>query len=175
MTGSVTFTPTKAEYIAATRVHFMKQLASRRFIVRMAVLGLGLWLVVTLLGYALEGKLLEAAAIGLLSIMSGFAALSILIGANFLLMPRLSGRLYDQQKSLHRQTEFYWDDVGTRWISDTGDARYPWDDYHRYTVTKDVVLLYLNDHLMHFIPRHVLGTASEDLVSTARDAGVLPR
>lgn len=175
MTGSVTFTPSKADYIAATRVHLMRQLTSRRFIVRMTIFGLGLWIAVTLLGFVLDGELLGAAVIGLLSVMSGFAALGILIGGNILLLPRRSGRLYDQQKSLHRQTEFSWDETGTRWMSEAGDSRYPWDDYHRWTVTKNMVLLYLNDHFMHFIPRHVLGAASEDLVATARDAGVLPR
>ena len=175
MTGSVTFTPSKADYIAATRVHLMKQLTSRRFIVRMTILGLGLWGAVTLLGFVLDGELLGAAAIGLLSVMSGFAALGIIIGGNILLLPRRSGRLYDQQKSLHRMTEFSWDETGTRWVSDTGDTRHPWNEYHRWTVTKDVVLLYLNDHFMHFIPRRVLGSASDDLFATARYAGVLPR
>ncbi|OQW76310.1 MAG: hypothetical protein BVN32_09175 [Proteobacteria bacterium ST_bin14] len=175
MTGSVTFTASKADYIAAMRVHYLRQLRSRKFVVRMVTLGLGLWVAVTLVGFSLDGELISSAVIGLLSVMSGFAGLGIVIGGNALLLPRRAGRLYDQQKSIHRPSQFSWDETGTRWISETGDVRSPWTDYHRWTATKDVILLYLNDQFMHFVPRHVLGTACDDLIETVREAGVLPR
>lgn len=175
MTGSVTFTPSKADYVAAMRVHFVKQLTSRRFMVRMGLLGLGVWLAMTLFGLMLDDELLGASTIGFLSTISGVAGLAAVILANFLLLPRRSGRLYDQQKSLHREIEFRWNDDGTEWISENGNTRCPWPEYHRWTASRDVILLYMNDNFMHFIPRHVLGAAADDLVATVSNAGVLPR
>ncbi len=148
---------------------------SRRFLFRMALLGLVAGAAVAVLGTMLEGNIVSAVIVGAMSASCGLAALLLMIGLNFLLLPRRAGRLFDQQKSLHRETTFTWDDNGTEWISDNGHTRYPWPEYHQWTKTRNVILLFMNDNFMHFIPRRVLGIAADDLIATIGTAGVRPR
>lgn len=155
MAGEVTFTPSETDYVAALALNFRHQVRSRALLRPMAiVIGVAV-LVLIVVAIVVDGDPLGTAAVALGGVAGGIGAVLIVIAINRLLLPRTARRLFRQQKSLHREHVFVWDDVGTQWRSSVGDVRLGWGDYHRWIDGKDTILLFLNDQLFHFLPARV--------------------
>jgi hypothetical protein len=173
MTGTVTFTATETDHFEAVRSNFIQQVQSHRFRNRMALWTVGAASMVVLVAAVAGGNIVEALTIGVLSAVGGAAGLAVCISGNFLLLRRRSGRIFRQHKALHRQVEFSWDDVGSRWRSDQADVTRAWSDYHRWTEGRRTLLMYLNDYLFEFVPLTALSSAElDDLRSSLRAVGV---
>jgi hypothetical protein len=174
MAGEISFQPAEMDYLLAARAFYRQQVRSRRFLGRLAMLA-GFVSVLVVGGVLLLGAgVHEALMSGIAGALSGLVALIPCLGLNYLLMPRRVGRLFRQSRTQHHVTTFGWSDEGAWWKSPESQQKSPWSRYHRWHETRSVYLLYLNDQLYQFVPRHVL-TAEQalDLTDTIK-ASELP-
>lgn len=175
MAGEITFEPTEADYLLAAKVHYRRQVRSRRYLRRLVILvGFALSLVVCAL-LVLGTPILEAVMSGIVGALAGLAALIPCLGLNYLLLPRQVRRLFRQSKSQHHLMTFGWTSEDAYWHSGPSNQRTPWLHYHRWLEARSAYLLYLNDTLYQFVPRHVLTAAQDSDFRETLIASGLPR
>lgn len=162
MSGEIVFQPSESDYIAAIKGHYKRQLTSPRFRARViillaiaiaAVVGIWFW----------DGDWLP----GILGVGGGFAGLAIVVGSQWLLLPRRAARLFRQSKSMRRAFTYRWSPDGLGFTTSTTSGQLPWTDLHRWAQDRSTFAFYNNDAMFHFIPRRFLTAAQDaDLVST---------
>ncbi len=169
----VTFTPVAQDYVAVQRAMYLRQLRSRRFAGRMALLvavvvaALFVFLLATGDGPGTAALIAVGGAAG------GVGGLAACIGINWLLLPRRSRRLFAQQRTLHHEHRTVFDEWGMRQHSVRADIATPWDEFPHWHLGRDMLLLFSNDLLAYFVPRRVLtGEQLAQLVAILTDAGV---
>ncbi|MDQ2878759.1 MAG: YcxB family protein [Pseudomonadota bacterium] len=176
MAGTIRFTPTEEDYVAALRLHFVRGVQAHQFWGRLGLVVVTVAVVATGAIWALGDDLFNAGLSAVISALAGCACLLLIIGGNFMLLPRRSRRLFRQQKSLHHETRFAWSDSDGRWTSERGNTHTRWDEYYRSTEGGSTILLYLNGQLFQFLPHRAFDPAQiEDLRATLVSAGVQAR
>ncbi|KQM14601.1 hypothetical protein ASE73_10640 [Sphingomonas sp. Leaf24] len=171
----VTFTPVAEDYVAVQKAMFARQLRSRRFFGRTALLlgvvVLGIFLLLLTTG----DPPLVALVIAVGGAASGAVGLAACIGVNRLLLPRRSRRLFVQQKTLHHEHRTIFDATGFRQQSVRADIALPWGELLHWHLGREVLLLYGNDLLAYFIPRRAFDAGQlAQVEAILTDAG-LPR
>ncbi len=167
MTGTVTFTPSEADYLDANRVIYTRSITNRRFLwlgIAGAVLSLGnvsfkLWL-----GDSLADAAQNSA------VMIAFAVM--VLGIRFLApwtTRRAVRNMITQNPKLITPLECHWDGQGISFASRSGTSTLEWRTLHKYTKTDDIFVFQPTDGTMLFIPRHAL--SSEQAVDLALVAG----
>jgi hypothetical protein len=170
MVGAVHFEPTKEDYVKAISSHAERRISPR-------------WRrnMLILTGIAVPSLIAPHYLIG--EDFESFGVLILVAVATFLiiafspLVVRLhatkAGQLFDQQRSIHRVTDFHWSSAGARWVTDQGTVEIAWSDYHGWAERPSAFLLYLNEAMFHFIPKRVLEAADmHDLAQTLEDSGL---
>ncbi|MDI1296112.1 MAG: YcxB family protein [bacterium] len=175
MADQIVFQPMEADYLLAAKAFYRRQIRSRRFLGRLAMLaGFALLLVVCCL-LLLGTGILEALTSGAVGALAGMAALIPCLGLNYLLLPRRVRRLFRQSKSQHQPMTFKWSFDEASWHSEYAQQQMPWLSYHGWLETGSVYLLYLNDNLYQFVPRHILSANQDEDLRNVLVASGLPR
>lgn len=172
MTGSVTFTPSEADYVGAIRANFLFAVRRRRTLRPIAIIAL----VFAALGAGLgliDGSPAWAAAYAVGGLLYGLVLFALIYLTSYLLLPRRAARLFRQQRSIHQSFEYRWTDTGLEWSSVQGAGRFPWSDLHGWRETKPAMLIYMNDTLFQFLPQHAFTReAADDLRATIERSGL---
>lgn len=175
MAGEITFQPTEADYLTAAKAFYLRQVRSHRFFGRLAMLVAFVFTLVVGALLLLGTPVLEALMSGIVGALSGLVALVPCLGLNYLLLPRRARRLFKQSKSQHQPMTFGWSANDSFWHSAHAEQRLPWLHYHRWRETGSVYLLYLNDTLYQFVPRHILTAGQDTDLRETLIASGLPR
>ena len=155
MAGHIRFRPEAADYVAATRTGWLKSLRSRPFAIRMAVF----IAIIIVVAIAITWSAADfRATLFAIAFIGGvfFTWLAACLGLSFLLIPRRSRRLFEQQRTLHREFDVEWTDDHLVYRSDTSTTTIAWPDYYRWLEGRGIFLFYLNEQLYHFVPKRAL-------------------
>jgi hypothetical protein len=82
--------------------------------------------------------------------------LSLILGLNYVLLPRRVHRIFLQQKALHDEVRIQWNDEGISFESGRGSSRFLWSDFVRIAENQKAIVLLQSDALFNFIPKRVL-------------------
>ncbi|WP_447727904.1 YcxB family protein [Sphingomonas koreensis] len=164
MHGPIRFNLTADDYVAAMRLHMTRAFYRNKLIKLAVIMGL-LYaaLVFFILGqwtWLYVGIAVAAGTIAATVIMLGIAA------ANHLLLPRRSRRIYTQQKSLHDEFEFSWDEAGFDLSTQSARSRHPWADFRHWAEGPDGIIVYQSDALFNMLPKRAF---SEDTLADIRE------
>lgn len=169
----ITFRPMLDDYVAAARGNYIRRLVSLKTWLGICVgctVVIGALVILTLQAGESLDSLLPSTAIGA---VGGVVCALLLVALNFLLLPGRVEKLFEQSKSQHQEMSFGWSPEGIFWETVNGSQRLPWSHYHRWRETGSVYLLYLNDTLYQFVPRHILTTEQDaDLRATFIASGL---
>lgn len=156
MPGTISFLPSEADYVSASRATCRRQLRSfgpwRRLLAFTLVIAT---LVAVVLAVSL-GDIVEAIVTALVGGIGGFLAGAACVGVNYLLLPRRAGRLFHQQRPLHAEQVVTWDDARLHWQGPGFTMDTAWGDYYRWSEARDEFLLFVNEQMPQFIPRRAL-------------------
>jgi hypothetical protein len=167
MAGQVRFTPDAEDYVAASRANFRLLLQRRRFWLRTPALLLTLALVVGLVATILDGDWMAGVVTGGSGAVGGIGMVAICVALNYALLPGRARRLFAQQRALHHEQLFRWDEAGTETVAAEFGSRMPWRYYHGWIETPAAFLLYFNEQMPQFLPRRALDAGQiEDLRAT---------
>lgn len=135
-----TTTQTEQDTISAYQLHYARQPGKSARCLLLGALGFGAYL-------ASENIYVAAAAGGLVGLAVMQAALF------FLYLPNRAKRLYRQQKNLHREYRFSWDDQGVFLQAEDYQEKIRWADLSKAKENRTLLLLYPSDHLFHVFPK----------------------
>ena len=160
----VTFTPSAEDYVAVQRAMFVRQLRSRRFRWQMArLLAFMIVAVIAIPWFMMPFPLWAMGAVG------------IIIGCNWLLLPRRARRLFAQQKTLHHDHLGTFDSTGFRLTSVRCNVVVPWHEMLGWHLGRKVLLLYNNELLANFVPVRAFGAAELAQVEALLKQAGVPR
>ena len=175
MAGRAAFTLSAEDFVAMQRAVYLRQLRTRRFVVRLVLAAAAVWLAGAGVFHLLGEPQAEAFRLGLFILLGGAVGVTILIGGTYLLIPRRARRLFAQQRMLHYPMEVAWDAQGIGWRTPHGETRIPWSDYLAWQRTPTLFLLYASDLLLYTVPVRALDEAGAADIAAAAAAGGLPR
>jgi hypothetical protein len=155
MSGEVEFTLSEADYADGIRDSYVARIFTR---------GTGIRLALIVLLCAAAGAFacwLDGRTDSLSSYVAGFALLglalfALIYAAAFLSLNRRSRRLYRQQKMLHQPFTYRWSEDGLDIEAPRMRTFHPWPDFHRWSLARRAILLFINDQLFFVLPRRVL-------------------
>jgi YcxB-like protein len=140
------------DYIAAQGLH-MRSARKRAMLLGAAALLIGLLLLL------LHEQWSVIFGCGLIGGTIG-GAISQTIVRSFVL-PRRARRRFAQQKSLHGEVQFDWDEDGLAWATERGSGKTPWGDYLKWREDDRFILLYQTDVLFQMVPKRAFANAHE--------------
>ena len=144
-----TLTITEQDVISAQRLHARPTPLLSVGLLALAVGG-------TAIAYV-QGLFSVGASVGTLIGMFGW--LSALF---FIIIPYRSRRIYRQQKSLHQEHQFEWDDQFVYFHSNDVEGKVRWADFIKVKENRNMLSLYYSDTLFNMIPKRCF-SKSEDL------------
>lgn len=166
---TVSFTPTPDDLLAAYRLNVRTTWKSGRM-VRAYLIGGGVVGVIAA-GCALAWELAPVATAAVTGFVYWVVALTGIVLATYLRLPRQVRRIFDQQKSLHRETTVTWTQAHITFESSQGQTRHDWADFLMIVQSRNVVILRQSEALMNFIPTRVLNAAQ---IETIVHRGTVP-
>lgn len=95
-----------------------------------------------------ESLLSPGGAFGAVLGMFGWLAVQFLV-----IIPYLSRRIYLQQKSLHIEHQFEWDDQFVYFHSQDTEGKMRWSDFTKFKENRNMLLLYHSDSLYNMMPK----------------------
>lgn len=150
---SISFQPTLQDVLAASRLHFIASLKTRRML-RAYLMGSAL---------CAAAGLVLAWVLDLSLILTALAAaalwplfLSLVLLAGYLRLPRQARRTFAGQKLLQGDITVEWSDAGISTKSKHGRTRFAWADFIAIVEGHDAILLRQTDTLFTFIPKRIL-------------------
>ena len=172
----VTFTPTAEDYVAVQRAMFVRQLRSRRFRWQMARLLAFMVVAMVAIPWLVDGRVTKAALLWMMPFpLWGMGAIGIIIGCNWLLLPRRARRLFAQQKTLHHDHHGMFDATGFRLTSTRCNVALPWHELLGWHAGRKIVLLYNNEMLANFVPVRAFGPGELAQVEALLTQAGVPR
>lgn len=164
MQGPVRFSLTADDYVAATRLHMTRAFYRNK----LAKLTLIMGLIYAVLAFVVMGEWswpYAAVAAGLGAVAAVIVALGI-AATNSIMVARRSRRIYAQQKSLHDEFEFAWDETGFDLSTQSARSRHNWADFRHWAEGPDGIILYQSDALFNMLPKRAF---SEDALADIRE------
>ena len=149
MMEKLVFTPTEDDLRSAYKMHFRRPRGMQ--LVAMIATGLAISVVLS----AMDGFSDGSKALNLMIVMIIWATLItaiIFLVIQLWWIPRLSKKLFSQQKDLHLQTEIWWDDDKFYSKNEQGEAHLRFADLVKWQANEKVILLYRSDQLFNFLP-----------------------
>jgi len=169
MSGQVTFAPSQADYVAATRGHYFALVGSRRWLTKAVILLFLLVAVATALLALIDGRIGWFPVIMLPVAMLTLAAC---IGFNLLWFPRKMRRLFAQQPLYGKEMESAWSDHEFSNRSPLGTTVVQWGQFVRWKETSKSFLFYLSDASYLFVPKRALDNDQVLDLRRCAEAGV---
>ncbi|WP_108809894.1 YcxB family protein [Sphingorhabdus sp. Alg231-15] len=171
MTEKIIFTPTEDDLRAAYGLH-LKQMGWKRF-AYLLLFGLAIGIAMA----AYDGFDDMTKAIGLvagMTLWAGIVALVMSVLVPTWWVPRLSKKIYNQQKDLRLETTSWWDDEKLHSSNEQGHAHLTFADMIKWRADDKIVLLYRSDHLFNFLPARIFkdDAHKNGLIRRLQDAGV---
>ena len=166
MSGQVTFAPSQADYVAATRGHYFALIRSRRWLTKITTVLVLLVAVATAFVAFMDG---EVGWFPLIMLPAVALAMAIGISFNLLWFPRKMRRLFAQQPLYGNETESAWSDREFTNRSSLGTTVVQWAQFVRWKETSKSFLFYLSDSSYLFVPKRVLD--DEQVLDLRRCAG----
>lgn len=171
MIEKLIFTPSEEDLRAAYGLH-INQMTGKRFgyfVLFGAFVGIAI--------AATDGFDNMPRVIGLIAGMTLWAG--VVAGLFTLLMPiwwvpRLSKKIYKQQKDLRLETTSWWDDHKLHSSNEQGHANLNFSDMVKWRADEKVVLLYRSDQMFNFLPARIFKDEAHrgGLIRRLQDAGV---
>ena len=153
MSGQVIFAPSQADYVAATRGHYLALIRSPRWLIKITMVLVLLVAVATAFVAFIDGKVGSFPAIMLPVAMLTVATC---ISLNLLWFPRKMRRLFAQQPLYGSEMESAWSDREFTNRSPLGTTVVQWAQFIRWRETSKSFLFYLSDSSYLFVPKRVL-------------------
>ena len=153
MNGQVTFAPSQADYVAATRGHYLALIRSRRWLIKTAT-ALGVVVAVATAFVALMNG--EVGWLPIIMLPAVTLGATIGIWFNLLWFPRKMRRLFAQQPLYGREMESAWSDHEFSTRTPLGTTVVQWAQFVRWRETSRSFLFYLSDSSYLFVPKRVL-------------------
>ncbi len=144
-----TLTVTEGDVVCAQRLHATPKTSLSVFLVVVAV--------IIVVGTYAGGLLSAGAAIGGMVGMLGWLAILF-----FIIIPYRAKRIFRQQKSLHLNHKFWWDNEMVFFQSEDSEGKIRWADFTKVKENRKMLLLYHSDTLFNLVPKHCFSTR-EDL------------
>ncbi|WP_454885343.1 C13 family peptidase [Sphingomonas oryzagri] len=152
MSGSITFTPSVQDVIAARRVQFRRRSPSRWSMIHKAIFLALLWLVIYGMNVATGAGWGEAAGMASLFFASMAVPITLLLVLGYSLTGYRVRRLFRQQRALHEEVHANWTDEGLDLRSASASVRMAWSDFHGWRREAPGYLIYVNDYNCHILP-----------------------
>lgn len=171
MIEKLTFTPREDDLRAAYGLHLQKAGWTR--VGYLIIFGLVVGIVLA----ALDGFEDVPQTVGIIvgmTLWAGIVALLIKILMPIWWVPRLSKKIYRQQKDLRLETTTWWDDEKLYSANEQGHAHLTFADMVKWREDEKIILLYRSDHLFNFLPAHIFKDKAhkDGLIRRLEDAGV---
>ncbi|MEO7691837.1 MAG: YcxB family protein [Sphingomonas sp.] len=167
MSGQVSFAPSQADYVAATRGHYLALIRSRRWLIKITTVLALLVAVATAFVAFIDGEVGSFPAIMLpLAMLTAATCISL----NLLWLPRKIRRLFTQQSLYGAEAESAWSDLEFSNRSPVGTSVLQWGQFIRWREMSKSFLFYLSDASYLFLPKRVLD--DDQVLDLRRCAGV---
>ena len=153
MNGQVTFAPSQADYVAATRGHYLALIRSRRWLIKITTV---LALVVAAATAFIAFLYGDVGWFPVTMLMAMIFAVTTGISFNLLWFPRKMRRLFAQQPLYGSEMESAWSDREFTNRSPLGTTVVQWVQFIRWRETGKSFLFYLSDSSYLFVPKSVL-------------------
>lgn len=157
MVGSVTFTPTQAGYVAASRANYLVSLWSPRGIGRLTAIVFFALLLLCAFDYFESGQL-DSFLLWMIPVYAVLVPLGI--GINLLWLPRKVRRMFAQQPAYAEPMTLNWSDEGFSTKSPITTHRLRWSQLVRTRENASSFLFYITDTGCVFAPKRVLDEAA---------------
>lgn len=134
---------TAEDYAEGQFLHGLK----RSYIIYACVMVVLACVIIVLLGDPATGFVWICVPIGL--------ALALLVGLKTVpsAIVRRTKKIFAQQKSLQLPRELTITDTHLYAKSERGEAKLPWEDFHKWKANEKIVLVYPSDVILHMFPR----------------------
>lgn len=142
------FQTTEQEVIAGYRLHYLMSRSRAAWIAVSFVAGVAAY-IATRNPYAAG---LAGGAVGLVALR---------IALYYLIIPNRGRRLYQQQKNLHLEYQFSWDDQGVYVHTENYQEKLLWADLSKAKENEAMVLLYRSDYNFSLFPKRCFASAEE--------------
>ncbi|MBA2933333.1 YcxB family protein [Sphingomonas sp. CGMCC 1.13654] len=175
MAGTITFTLTEQDLIAARRAQFRRRTRSRWALAYYAILLVVIWVAIFGINVVTDGGWGDAARTASLFCAMILGPITLLMLLGYGLTGYQVRRLFRQQRSLREEMQASWTDVGLDLRSVVVTASMPWSDFHGWKQAEMGFLIYINDYSCHIFPRRAFTDEQwADLEGTLVRSG-LPR
>ncbi|QTD56086.1 YcxB family protein [Parasphingorhabdus cellanae] len=171
MSEKIVFTPCEDDLRAAYSLH-MKQIDWKR----MGLL-IALAFIVSIAWFLFDGsnslKPIRNFVLGM-TVWVGVVILLVRFALPIWWAPRLSKKIYKQQKDLQLETITWWDDEKLYSSNDQGHSNLTFADMVKWRANNDIILLYRSDHLFNFLPVRIFKDLAhkDGLIRRLNGAGV---
>ncbi|MCW4462277.1 YcxB family protein [Sphingomonas sp. BT-65] len=151
MHGPIRFSLTADDYVTATRLHMTREFYRSKLIKLTALMGL-FYAALVFLTLGQWTWQYAAIAAGLGAVAAAIIVLGIAV-TNHIMIARRSRRIYAQQKSLHDEFEFFWDETAFNLATQSARSRHNWADFRQWAEGPDAIILYQSDALFNMLPK----------------------
>src|SRR5258708_5034039 len=168
--NSATFTVGPDDLTAANRLHFIKLVSLRRWLLTFILSAVAIALVF----YGVDLSIDIAGYLIALASMWGMIVTICVLG--WLMIPRQARRTWKQAQRLWIETSVHWDPDGITFRSAGGESRVQWSAYHRWAPDDRSILLYQDERSFYTLPiRDFPADAREEIIGYLKGAGVPQR
>jgi hypothetical protein len=164
---------TPNDYVVANRLHSRGRVL--RFIVGLLIGYAGVLAVLFTLNHDWPQNAAEWQNFGsgLVAVLF-FGAVWLLI-VRYVLLPWRSRRIYRQQKNLHQEFEYSWDESALTVTGKSGYNTTPWHDFLKWRESANMFLVYRSDIMFNMLPKRFFSDASLiDDFRSALETGISP-
>lgn len=144
---------TADDYLSASKLHSELNWKQSIIFSAMIVVGMAAYFLPL---HGLAPSLVSGALIG--GVIGGLGARFILL---HLVMPRRARRIFAQQKSLHGEIDYQWDDDALTIKTERAQARMLWSDYIKWRENERLFVLYQSDIVFNLVPKRLFSDASQ--------------
>lgn len=166
MNGQVTFAPSQADYVAATRGDYLALIRSPRWLIKITM-RLVLLVAIATAFVAFMGDEIGWFPVIMLPVL--VLVVATCISFNLLWFPRKMRRLFAQQPLYGSDMESAWSDRDFTNRGSLGTTVVQWEQFVRWRETSRSFLFYLSDSSYLFVPKRVLD--DDQVLDLRRRAG----
>lgn len=161
MPGTISFTMTEREVVAARHVEYLERAVSWRSLGHNALVVFILWLIVFGLNFE-DGEPIAAAFSATIFGAALLVLMALLIALGYYRAGQHGRRVFRQQRTLREEQQVTWSDEGLDLRTASVSSSMPWSDYDSWQQETLGYLIYLSDYSGHVLPRRAFTDAQWD-------------
>jgi len=166
----VTYTVAADDLVAANRLHFLKSISLRRWLITFLASAVAVGMIVWGFIGSLETELY------LLTLGGMWALIVTICIVGWLMIPRQARRTWQQGQKMFVEQRVTWDAEKIWFKSARGEIGVSWGDYYRWTADDRNLLLYQDIRMFYLVPLRTFPSgASEEIIDHLKVAGVRER